>query len=80
MTESGVQVIVMDAFKEYEKETGGPRHEQNLGNFQVVFANQNRQSGALSAIRWMLLIFGSIMTFLGGIYTVIQIVRTWKGH
>lgn len=77
MTESGVQVIVMKAFENYEEKTGKPRHEQNLRNFAKLFDINSRQNGGINVLKWMLGIFLGIPAL---VWTIMQIARAVKGH
>lgn len=75
MTESGVQVIVLEAFKDYEEKTGKPRHDENLDNFRELFGTQSELKGAVGAVKTMVLGFGLLFSFIGAVYTVILLVR-----
>lgn len=73
MSENDVKVIVIDAFKEYERETGLPRHNENLGNFTAIFRVMNRIQGAAALLILMVGIPGCVASIL-------VIVSKLKGH
>jgi hypothetical protein len=77
MTESAVRVIVFEAFEKYEKETGQPRHNENLGNFTKVFAAMNKAIGSINALKWFL---GVIVGGPGIVMVLIELLRLVHGH
>jgi hypothetical protein len=73
MTESAVRVIVFEAFDKYEKDTGLPRHTENLGNFTTLFASINKARGSLNALQWIIGGPGIVMVIL-------ELLRFARGH
>lgn len=73
MDENAVRVIVNDGFRAYEKDTGLPRHTQNLANFDKLFRLANRGIGVILA-------FGFLAGVPTAIAAVIEIVKFVKGH
>lgn len=54
MTDYAVRLIVANAFQEYERETGLPRHTENLNNFGQLFAIVNKISGGVKVLMWVI--------------------------
>lgn len=77
MTESGVRVIVFEAFANYEKETALPRHTENLGNFKTLFATMNKAIGSINTLKWFL---GIVIGGPGIVMVVIELMRFARGH
>lgn len=77
MTESGVRVMVMEAFATYEKETGLPRHNENLGNFTKVFAAMNQAIGSINTLKWVI---GIGVGGPGIVVCLIEFLRFVRGH
>jgi hypothetical protein len=77
MTESGVRVMVLEAFANYEKETGLPRHKENLGNFTILFDRMNKAIGSLNTLKW---IIGIVVGGPGIVVCLIEFLRFARGH
>jgi hypothetical protein len=73
MDENAVQVIVDKAFRTYEAETGLPRHNQNMGNFEKLFRLANRGIGIMLAC-------GFLIGIPAAIASVLEIVKFARGH
>jgi hypothetical protein len=73
MSEAAVLVIVGDALKEYERETGLPRHKENLGNFKSLFELVSQIRGGVRVLRWVIGLPALVMA-------IISILRYVRGH
>lgn len=80
MTESAVRVIVMDAFDKYEKETGLPRHTENLGNFTTLFAAINKARGAVTTLQWLVTAAALIIGLPAAVLALVELARFARGH
>lgn len=73
MSEAEVKVVVNDAFADYERETGKPRHEENLSKFEKIFELMNKLRGAVLA-------FGLLVGVPGCVASVLVIIRFARGR
>lgn len=77
MTEALVQLAIHNSFKEYERDTAQPRHNENLDNFKSLEATMNKAVGALNALKVVVYIAFGVPSVT---VMVIELIRLARGH
>lgn len=84
MTEALVQLAIHNSFKEYERDTGQPRHNENLGNFNSLDSRMDnveskidKAIGALESLKVVVYIAFGVPSVT---VMVIELIRLVRGH